>query len=100
MFFPGFFSSFHVNVSLKVFRRFHESSEDLRRTSEARYRSVLLEAVHDAVYLSAQNRQLHADNQQLRKGGFRSTLALLTLWFTEIVLSVFFLLTLLQLWGS
>ncbi|XP_077388978.1 uncharacterized protein LOC144026267 [Festucalex cinctus] len=56
--------------SIQVFRRFHESSEDLRRTSEARYRSVLLEAVHDAVYLSAQNQQLHADNKQLRKGGF------------------------------
>ncbi|XP_019730331.1 uncharacterized protein LOC109518737 isoform X2 [Hippocampus comes] len=62
--------------SLQVFRRFHESSDHLRRTSEARYRSVLLEAVHDAIYLSAQNHQLHADNQQLRKalGQLKDTL--------------------------
>ncbi|XP_077433919.1 uncharacterized protein LOC144059024 isoform X2 [Vanacampus margaritifer] len=62
--------------SIQVFRRFHESSEDLRRTSEARYRSVLLEAVHDAAYLSAQNQQLHADNKHLRKdlGELKDTL--------------------------
>ncbi|KAM9833631.1 uncharacterized protein ACBT44_007312 [Syngnathus typhle] len=62
--------------SLQVFRRFYESSEDLRRTSEARYRSVLLEAVHDAVFLSAQNQQLHANNKQLRKalGELKDTL--------------------------
>lgn len=36
--------------------------------SEGRYSSVLLEAVQDAVYLSAQNQQLQADNKLLRKG--------------------------------
>ncbi|XP_061899800.1 uncharacterized protein si:dkey-201i24.3 isoform X2 [Entelurus aequoreus] len=51
--------------SLQVLRRFHESSEDVRRISEVRYRSVILEAVQDAVYLSAQNQQLQADNKQL-----------------------------------
>ncbi|XP_049600120.1 golgin subfamily A member 6-like protein 9 isoform X2 [Syngnathus scovelli] len=62
--------------SLQVFRRFYESSEDLRRTSETRYRSVLLEAVHDAVCLSAENQQLHANNKQLHKvlGEFKDTL--------------------------
>ncbi|XP_061690002.1 uncharacterized protein si:dkey-201i24.3 isoform X2 [Syngnathoides biaculeatus] len=60
--------------SLEVFRRFHESSEDLRRMSEARYRSVLLEAVHDAAYQSAQNQQLQADNKQLCKGVFVRTI--------------------------
>ncbi|XP_061643158.1 chromosome-associated kinesin KIF4A isoform X3 [Phyllopteryx taeniolatus] len=62
--------------SLQVFRSFHESSEDLRRVSEARYRSVLLEAVHDAVNQSAQNQQLQADNKQLRKalGELKDTL--------------------------
>ncbi|XP_061758106.1 centrosomal protein of 290 kDa [Nerophis ophidion] len=51
--------------SLQVLKSFHESSEDVRRMSELRYRSVLLEAVQDAVYLSAQNQQLQADNKQL-----------------------------------
>ncbi|XP_061643159.1 chromosome-associated kinesin KIF4B isoform X4 [Phyllopteryx taeniolatus] len=60
--------------SLQVFRSFHESSEDLRRVSEARYRSVLLEAVHDAVNQSAQNQQLQADNKQLPLGELKDTL--------------------------
>ncbi|CAG5991185.1 unnamed protein product, partial [Menidia menidia] len=42
-------------------------SEEQRKISEDRYRSVLLEAVQDAIYLSAQNQQLQADNTQLRK---------------------------------
>lgn len=53
--------------SLQVFRVFRQVSEEQRRMSEGRYRSVLLEAVQDAVYLSAQNQQLQADNKQLRK---------------------------------
>ncbi|XP_054648484.1 osmotic avoidance abnormal protein 3 isoform X2 [Dunckerocampus dactyliophorus] len=62
--------------SLQVFRRFHESSKDVRRMSEVRYRSVLLEAVQDAVYLSAQNQQLQADNKRLRQalGELKDTL--------------------------
>ncbi|XP_070819481.1 golgin subfamily A member 6-like protein 9 [Chaetodon trifascialis] len=53
--------------SLQVFRVFRQVSEEQRRMSEGRYRSLLLEAVQDAVYLSAQNQQLQADNKQLRK---------------------------------
>ncbi|XP_074505796.1 uncharacterized protein LOC141775955 [Sebastes fasciatus] len=53
--------------SLQVFRVFRQVSEEQRRMSEGRYRSVLLEAVQDAVYLSAQNQELQADNKQLRK---------------------------------
>ncbi|XP_030000857.1 kinesin-like protein KIF3A [Sphaeramia orbicularis] len=53
--------------SLQVFRVFREVSEEQRKVSESRYRSVLLEAVQDAVYLSAQNQQLQADNKQLCK---------------------------------
>ncbi|KAM3612138.1 uncharacterized protein V6R79_003444 [Siganus canaliculatus] len=53
--------------SLQVFRVFRQVSEEQRKMSESRYRSVLLEAVQDAVYLSAQNQQLQADNKQLRK---------------------------------
>ncbi|XP_076595949.1 uncharacterized protein LOC143326275 [Chaetodon auriga] len=53
--------------SLQVFRVFRQVSEEQRKMSEGRYRSVLLEAVQDAVYLSAQNQQLQADNKQLRK---------------------------------
>lgn len=47
---------------------FRQVCEEQRKLSESRYRGVLLEAVHDAVYLSAQNQQLQADNQHLRKG--------------------------------
>ncbi|KAL3972920.1 proto-oncogene serine/threonine-protein kinase Pim-2 [Sarotherodon galilaeus] len=53
--------------SLQVFRVFRQVSEEQRKISEGRYRSVLLEAVQDAIYLSAQNQQLQADNKQLRK---------------------------------
>ncbi|XP_021180378.2 inner centromere protein [Fundulus heteroclitus] len=51
--------------SLQVFRAFRQVSEEQRKISEGRYRSVLLEAVQDAVHLSAQNQQLRAENKQL-----------------------------------
>ncbi|XP_026185553.1 chromosome-associated kinesin KIF4A isoform X2 [Mastacembelus armatus] len=53
--------------SLQVFREFRQVSEEQRKMSEGRYRSILLEAVQDAIYLSAQNQQLQADNKQLHK---------------------------------
>nr|XP_015799873.2 chromosome-associated kinesin KIF4 isoform X3 [Nothobranchius furzeri] len=53
--------------SLQVFRVFRQVSEEQRKLSEGRYRSLLLEAVQDAVHLSAQNQQLQADNKQLHK---------------------------------
>lgn len=55
-------------TALQVFRVFRQVSEEQRKMSEGRYRCVLLEAVQDAVYLSAQNQQLQADNKQLHKG--------------------------------
>lgn len=58
-------------TALQVFRVFRQVSEEQRKMSEGRYRGVLLEAVQDAVYLSAQNQQLQADNKQLRKGQWR-----------------------------
>ncbi|XP_041654011.1 golgin subfamily A member 6-like protein 2 [Cheilinus undulatus] len=63
--------------SLQVFRLFRQVSEEQRKMSEGRYRGVLLEAIQDAVYLSAQNQQLQADNKQLRKalGELKDTLA-------------------------
>ncbi|XP_047441009.1 uncharacterized protein si:dkey-201i24.3 [Mugil cephalus] len=63
--------------SLQVFRVFRQVTEEQRKISESRYRSVLLEAVQDAIYLSAQNQQLQADNKQLRKalGEIKDTLA-------------------------
>ncbi|KAL6117710.1 uncharacterized protein ACO6RY_15440 [Pungitius sinensis] len=57
----------HREEGLEVFRVFRQVSEEQRRMSERRYRSVVLEAVQDAVYLSAQNQELQADNKQLRK---------------------------------
>ncbi|XP_019897312.2 trichohyalin [Esox lucius] len=53
--------------SLQVFRVFRQVSEEQRRTSEDRYRTLLLEAIHDAVHMSDQNQQLKAENKHLRK---------------------------------
>lgn len=58
-------------LSPQVFRVFRQVSEEQRKISEGRYRGVLLEAVQDAIYLSAQNQQLQADNKQLCKGPFQ-----------------------------
>lgn len=64
-----------------MLRVFRQVNEEQRKMSEGRYRGVLLEAVQDAVYLSAQNQQLHADNKQLRKGQrFILLLLLVNLW--------------------
>ncbi|CAL8263956.1 unnamed protein product [Lota lota] len=52
--------------SLKVFQVFHQVSEEQRRTMKDRYQSLLLEAVQDAVYLSAQNQQLQEENKTHR----------------------------------
>ncbi|XP_067103355.1 golgin subfamily A member 6-like protein 22 isoform X2 [Osmerus mordax] len=54
--------------SVQVFRVFRQVCEEQRRLSEGRYRTVMLEAIQDAVYLSAVNQQLQTDNTQLRKG--------------------------------
>ncbi|KAJ8405476.1 hypothetical protein AAFF_G00319490 [Aldrovandia affinis] len=51
--------------SLQVFRVFRQVFEEQREMVEDRYRTLLLEAIQDAVYLSAQNQQLQADNKQL-----------------------------------
>ncbi|KAL7868231.1 hypothetical protein SRHO_G00096150 [Serrasalmus rhombeus] len=53
--------------SLQVFRTFRQVLEEQKRISEGRYRTLLLEAIQDAVHLSTQNLQLQADNKQLRK---------------------------------
>ncbi|TRY91309.1 hypothetical protein DNTS_030128 [Danionella cerebrum] len=53
--------------SIKVFRAFRDSLEEQRRKSESRYRSLLLEAIQDAVHLSSQNLQLQEEIQQLRR---------------------------------
>ncbi|CAL8355160.1 unnamed protein product [Merluccius merluccius] len=54
--------------SLKVFQAFHQVSEEQKRTMKDRYQSLLLEAVQDAVYLSAQNQQLQVENKMHRVG--------------------------------
>lgn len=53
---------------LQVFRTFRQVLEEQKQLSEGRYRTLLLEAIQDAVYLSSQNQQLQADNVQLLKG--------------------------------
>ncbi|XP_065130069.2 golgin subfamily A member 6-like protein 9 [Paramisgurnus dabryanus] len=52
--------------SLQVFRVFREVLEEQKRTSEERYRRLLIDAIQDAVHLSTQNLQLQEEIQQLR----------------------------------
>ncbi|XP_022521306.2 golgin subfamily A member 6-like protein 4 [Astyanax mexicanus] len=53
--------------SLQVFRTFRQVLEEQKRLSEGRYRTLLLEAIQDAVHLSTLNQQLQTENKQLRK---------------------------------
>ncbi|KAJ8337566.1 hypothetical protein SKAU_G00365320 [Synaphobranchus kaupii] len=53
--------------SLQVFRVFRQVFEEQGEVVEGRYRTLLLEAIQDAVYLSAQNQQLQTDNKELRR---------------------------------
>ncbi|KAG7275725.1 hypothetical protein CRUP_009828, partial [Coryphaenoides rupestris] len=52
--------------SLKVFQVFYQVSEEQKRAMQGRYQTLLLEAVQDAVHLSAQNQQLQAENRMHR----------------------------------
>lgn len=54
--------------SPQILRTFRQAADEQRKVCEGRYRGVLLEAVQDAIYLSAQNQQLQADIKQLREG--------------------------------
>uniref|UniRef100_A0A3B1IMU7 Si:dkey-201i24.3 n=1 Tax=Astyanax mexicanus TaxID=7994 RepID=A0A3B1IMU7_ASTMX len=51
--------------SLQVFRTFRQVLEEQKRLSEGRYRTLLLEAIQDAVHLSTLNQQLQTENKQL-----------------------------------
>ena len=55
---------------MQVFRVFRQVLEEQRRLSEERYRTLLLEAIQDAVLLSAQNQQLQAEKRQLQRSEF------------------------------
>lgn len=70
------FTTIPSSVPYQVFRVFRQVSEEQRRVSEGRYRTLLLEAIQDAVYLSSQNQQLQADNKQLRKGELHTWITL------------------------
>ncbi|KAA0709848.1 H-2 class II histocompatibility antigen gamma chain Ia antigen-associated invariant chain [Triplophysa tibetana] len=52
--------------SLRVFRTFREVLEEQKRSSEGRYRTLLIDAIQDAVHLSNKNLQLQEELQQLR----------------------------------
>ncbi|RXM94183.1 hypothetical protein EOD39_18272 [Acipenser ruthenus] len=49
----------------EVFRAFREVFEEQKDALDRRYRTVLREAIQDAIYLSARNQQLEAENAQL-----------------------------------
>ncbi|XP_058852730.1 uncharacterized protein LOC131699620 [Acipenser ruthenus] len=55
----------HRAQSLQVFRAFREVFEEQKDALDRRYRTVLREAIQDAIYLSARNQQLEAENAQL-----------------------------------
>nr|XP_023689667.1 kinesin-like protein KIF14 isoform X1 [Paramormyrops kingsleyae] len=50
---------------LQVFRVYRQVFEEQKEMLEDRYRSLLQDAIQDAVYLSAKNRQLQAESKRL-----------------------------------
>ncbi|MGH0117149.1 UNVERIFIED_CONTAM: hypothetical protein FKN15_029562 [Acipenser sinensis] len=55
----------HRAQSLQVFRAFREAFEEQKDALDRRYRTLLREAIQDAIYLSAHNQRLEAENAQL-----------------------------------
>jgi hypothetical protein len=52
----------------KTFRNYRAVFEEQKSAIEQRYRSLLEEAIQDAVFLSATNQDLMFENQQLKQG--------------------------------
>jgi hypothetical protein len=52
----------------KTFRNYRTVFEEQKSAIEQRYRSLLEEAIQDAVFLSATNQDLMFENQQLKQG--------------------------------
>ncbi|XP_041079761.1 uncharacterized protein LOC121297476 [Polyodon spathula] len=55
----------HRAQSLQVFRAFRQVFEEQKDALDRRYRTLLGEAIQDAIYLSARNQQLEAENARL-----------------------------------
>lgn len=52
----------------QTFRNYRTVFEEQKSAIEQRYRSLLEEAIQDAVFLSATNQDLMFENQQLKQG--------------------------------
>ena len=52
----------------QTFRNYREVFEDQKSAIEQRYRSLLEEAIQDAVFLSTRNQELMHENQALKQG--------------------------------
>ena len=59
---------------VQTFRNYREVFEDQKAAIEQRYRTLLEEAIQDAVFLSTRNQELMHENQVLKQGSETTTL--------------------------
>ena len=59
---------------VQTFRNYREVFEDQKAAIEQRYRTLLEEAIQDAVFLSTRNQELMHENQVLKQGNETTTL--------------------------
>ena len=74
------FSNFEILITfffdnfVQTFRNYREVFEDQKAAIEQRYRTLLEEAIQDAVFLSTRNQELMHENQVLKQGNETTTL--------------------------
>lgn len=68
------FNNVFFDNFVQTFRNYREVFEDQKAAIEQRYRTLLEEAIQDAVFLSTRNQELMHENQVLKQGNETTTL--------------------------